>query len=642
MGKQVLMALAVFSVPLMVLAIDIDVTRARIVIADGKAGSVRTAAEELERHFALIGGRCPDGKGVTFVLGARPNGEPEPKPFESHVAIADGKVWLWGDDTWEHAEGWEDRQHPGTLFAVYVFLDEALGVKWPYPGDADTVLPKRRLFHLDNAWRGRYWPPLVMTQIRNYGALERKPDGRYGRHQARPDEPVPPSALRLTPADIDADARKYEQWLLRNRNYTRVRFHYGHAFVDWQERYLRDHPNWFGYYPGTDESRTDNGGRGVPDRIARFAKLCLSNPEVREKVIADWKERGMPDWHNICPNDGTAGFCHCADCLKLDARQADEPFLATLSDRYVWFWNRLLEQATKARPDVKFVTYIYSYYRLPTRRERIEFPDNLIAGTVPSIGDDIETYYAGWKERGLKHHFLRPNFLCYGMAFYRGNERLIYDAFRIARKYGSVGVDFDGGGGDYRQKDLESYVTARMIAYPEKSFETICDEFYSQFGAAAPAVREVRERIRAAGEDAVNRHIRGNKNIRSGAKRILDDSLLGQYAVLGNTEASLKANVETLKVARREKASGLTKVECRRLDDEIIRFEHSLLSFRFREAGMGRKVDQDALERAAKELYEFRVANKAALGHLFGGVYGLYGKRGGEHQIWARVKGVPR
>ena len=112
--------------------------------------------------------------------------------------------------------------------------------------------------------------------------------------------------------------------------------------------------------------------------------------------------------------------------------------------------------------------------------------------------------------------------------------------------------------------------------------------------------------------------------------------------VLGNTEASLKANVETLKVARREKATGLTEVERLRLDDEIVRFEHSLLSFRFREAGMGRKVDQAALERAAKELYEFRVANKAALGHLFGGVYGLYGKRGGEHRIWARVGGVPR
>lgn len=617
--------------------LDIDISQAQIMVPGGQAGTVFTAVEELEKHLRMISGDFLRGKGVQFVLGSRPEGEPEPKPFESHVKVQDGKVWFWGDDSWEHQPGWEDRQHPGTLFAVYAFLDEVLGVKWPYPGDADTVLPKKKRFKLQDGWRLKYSPPLLMSQIRNYGALQRKPSGRYTRHLAKMSEPQPPPELRLTTDDIDTDGKSYAQWLLRNRNYTRVRFEYGHAFQDWQGRFLKDHPDWFGLYRHEGWCRTDNGGRGLPDNIAHRAKFCLSNPAVRERILKEWRAKGAPEWYNICPNDGTAGFCHCDNCMKLDARKPGEDFLATLTDRYVWFWNRLLESAVKTKPDVNFITYIYSYYRHPTRRERIEYPDNLLAGMVPSIADDHEAYFSEWQKRGLKHFFLRPNFLCYGMAFYRGHERLIYDCFQIARRYGAIGIDMDGGGGDYRQKDLESYVTTRMIAYPEKTFDEICDEFYSQFGAAADAVRTVRERVRAAGEDAVNRHLRNNPNSRSARKRILDDSMLGKYAVLGSTEKSLVQHVEILRMAQREKENELSDVERRRLDNEIARFEHCVLSFRFREAGMRKPFNQAELDRAAKALHDFRVANKAALGHQFGGTYGLYGKKGGEAEIWKRA-----
>ena len=615
-------------------ALEIELSQAQILVPGGQSGTVMQAVEELERHLRIICGDFSRGSGVPFVLGTRPDGEPEPNPFESHVKVSDGKVWFWGDDSWEHQDGWEDRQHPGTLFAVYAFLDEVLGVKWPYPGDADTVLPKTKRFKLQDGWRLKYSPPLLMSQIRNYGALQRKPSGRYTRHLAKASEPQPPPELRLTADDIDADGKKYAQWLLRNRNYTRVRFEYGHAFMDWQKRFLKDHPDWFGLYRVEGWCRTDNGGRGLPDNIAKRAKLCLSNPAVRDQILADWKALGAHEWYNICPNDGTAGFCHCDNCMKLDARKPGENFYATLTDRYVWFWNRLLESAVKTNPDVNFVTYIYSYYRLPARRERIEYPDNLIAGMVPSISDDHEKFFSAWQERGLKRFFLRPNFLCYGMPFYRGHERLIYDCFQVARKYGAIGVDFDGGGGDYRQKDLESYVTARMIAYPEKSFDEICGEFYSQFGTAAEAVRTVREQIRAAGEDAVNRHMRNNPDLRSAKKRILDDSMLGKYAVLGNTEELLARNIEILRFARREKEKELSAVERKRLDYEIVRFEHCLLSFRFRAAGTAKAVDKKRLAEVARELHLFRVKNKKVLGHQFGGTYGTYGRNGGEAKIW--------
>ena len=64
-----------------------------------------------------------------------------------------------------------------------------------------------------------------------------------------------------------------------------------------------------------------------------------------------------------------------------------------LTDRYLNFWNRITARARAIRPDVKVVTYIYSYYRHPPRRERIEYPDNMLFGLVPTMLDD----YRAWK-----------------------------------------------------------------------------------------------------------------------------------------------------------------------------------------------------------------------------------------------------
>ena len=118
---------------------------------------------------------------------------------------------------------------------------------------------------------------------------------------------------------------------------------------------------------------------------------------------------------------------------------------------------------------------------------------------------------------------------------------------------------------------------------------------------------------------------------------MLDDSMLGEYAVMGNTEKALQQYVGILRTARSELENKLSAIERKRLDNEIVRFEHSLLSIRFREIGKRKAVDQKELVKVAKELHDFRVKHKEALGHQFGGTYGLYGKRGGEAEIWKRA-----
>ncbi|MBR0303305.1 MAG: phenylalanine--tRNA ligase subunit beta, partial [Clostridia bacterium] len=61
--------------------------------------------------------------------------------FESRGAVANGRLYCWGDDR----KGAATPRY-GTLFAVYRFLDEALGVRWVTAGDDGIVFTPRETF----------------------------------------------------------------------------------------------------------------------------------------------------------------------------------------------------------------------------------------------------------------------------------------------------------------------------------------------------------------------------------------------------------------------------------------------------------------------------------------------------------------
>ncbi len=65
------------------------------------------------------------------------------------------------------------------------------------------------------------------------------------------------------------------------------------------------------------------------------------------------------------PNDG-AGFCECENCRALDAGDFD-PFENRISvtDRYIWFFNKVLEGISDEFPDKKIGFYCYSDYMRP-------------------------------------------------------------------------------------------------------------------------------------------------------------------------------------------------------------------------------------------------------------------------------------
>ncbi len=502
---------AVCACALAATASELDLTHACIVRAARENPQQKMAADDLAKHLELITGVKP-AEGLAAAKNAatvfsfrRPKDAPGGGRLVSFARREGNTIHFWGDDL-------PTRGGPqyGSGFAVAEFLERFLGVLWVRPGDDGIVFSRRTTCDMPDDWRWERPYPFYTSLVRGCDPL----------------------------------------WGMRMKYAARRPFRYGHAFTKWQDTYLKDHPEYFGLNP--------YGRRGVEGAKSRVAKLCLSNDGCIDQILADWMGARTNQFLNVCPNDGTPGYCYCEKCLALDARQPGESFYSNLTDRYLNFWNRITARARTIRSDVKVVSYIYSYYRRPPRRERIAYPESMIFGLVPRLLDDYRADLAAWKAAGLKEgtFFLRPNFTAYSGKLPRGQERAIYDCYHHYLKNGSFGFDYDGHWAPVMA--FEYYVLMRQLDHPDYPFERIEDEYCSQYGACAVAAKAYFARLRARGDKA-----REMRNAKMAAQQndVLDDSLLSVFASEGHTEKDLKEDLAFLETAD---ASGLAEADRKR------------------------------------------------------------------------------
>lgn len=115
---------------------------------------------------------------------------------------------------------------------------------------------------------------------------------------------------------------------------------------------------------------------------------CVSSPELLDHVVSavkDQRKKGRGPVIGMGPNDGR-GFCECPKCRALDGVDFD-PFSnePSVTDRYIWFFNQVLDQVGKDYPDTKIAFYIYhSYMRPPVRWK----PNPRITGALAPIALD--------------------------------------------------------------------------------------------------------------------------------------------------------------------------------------------------------------------------------------------------------------
>lgn len=509
--------------------------------SDPKANRALAKAE-LEKHLALVSGadwtnRCP----FKFVFKPAPDDPTGKEPYAAFAKRIGDTVYFWGDDRGSKNFPWY-----GSLFAVYRFLDEAYGVLWTAPGDDGIVFRPGVAPKVADGWKATVRAPTKMALLRGM-------DAEYGRRHG------------------------YAQ----NRP-----FPYRHAFTKYFDMYFAEHPEFFGMSP----DGVRGGGIKGREKSHKYAKFCLSNPELPDFLVARWKERPSQRYFNICPNDGTLGYCYCENCRELDTDPPGERFLFNKSDRYLWFWNRLAEKAMAVNPDVTLVTYVYAFYRHPPRREKLRYPDHFICGYVPNLGDDYEADFRGWREAGLRRYFLRPNYLCYKDLMPRGLERFIRETYLFFAANDMLGYDYDGIPRN-PSNALEFYMLMRTIERPELSFEAICAEYYSQYGAAAGAAKTFFERIRSRAEAA---RARGAAAKRGEATLALDDTELagtvweynsfddikGDFAVLAAVDTAKLDERSRRRFANLKALAGQRVAEWEKLHTAAVEFQPKMKAWR--------------------------------------------------------------
>jgi len=164
----------------------------------------------------------------------------------------------------------------------------------------------------------------------------------------------------------------YSRWLQAS--------HLGQAGVDWQAR-MRCGGEMFPGAHGIAQFGHHKIGRDLfnedPTLFAEIdgkrvkRQVCISNPKVLEIAVEyytkRWEKKPKEElrWVGMGPNDG-AGFCECENCHALDGGDWDAYSNEySVTDRYIWFYNKFLDAIDDKFPNVRLSYYVYHNYMRP-------------------------------------------------------------------------------------------------------------------------------------------------------------------------------------------------------------------------------------------------------------------------------------
>ena len=429
-----------------VVLVDDGKARCVLVLPEDATEDEVLAANELQTHLEKMSGAKPD-----IVRGAVPEGVVPVRIGLGLSPDTEAVIRGTGDDPASYILDSTDSticiaglSPEGTLFAAYELLEQ-LGCRWYLPGDLGTVVPKKRTVALraGRTIRVPSFPHRHLQAISRQLPWYRRQrlGGLYfpGAH-----------GIRLQPkADLEKDAELF-------------------ALV---------------------------GGK----RVKR--QLCLSNPEVLKRAIAatlQYIEKN-PDkeYFGMGPNDG-AGFCECEGCRELDGGEWD-PFAAetSMTDRYVWFFNRVLEAVHQMHPGKKLCFYSYHSYKLTPKKWPVDphivpafAPITLcrIHGMSNPICPD-RSFYAhlmkSWGEivPALFERGYYFNLACPGFPW--SKVHAVRDEIPKAFEYGVKGWRVECVS-SWAPNGLTHYMAARLMWDVQTDVDALLAEFYNTFfGPAA-------------------------------------------------------------------------------------------------------------------------------------------------------------
>ncbi len=346
-----------------------------IVVSD-EAGSVALfSGKELQKFLSMSLGseiplvKAPSGQKTALILGdskqLRAAGVDLKKlPRDGFVIKSVGdSIFIAGRDSMdvvpEQKRVWNQLYERGTLFGTYEFLERFVGVRFYFPGELGTIVPKLDVLKIaqsDIFEKPDFEVRKVLLDGSGTGTVDWVPNGKDEKLLAR-------FRLRLE--------TKY------------IPNCHGLARLGYMERFKESHPEYFALLP--DGSRYNDGSKphpgqlclssGIRDEIYKDAEAYLtgkpaSSRNIMTKYGVIWDPSGFqPGYFNIMPQDSFYK-CTCEKCQSHFSKgpQATADFI----------WGMVIEVSEKLRENNvpgHLTMMAYTPYRmLPT----MQIPDNVM------------------------------------------------------------------------------------------------------------------------------------------------------------------------------------------------------------------------------------------------------------------------
>ena len=433
--------------------------------ATGRTLSIVTSRDRADRHVFIGPGKLMRNSKLGFAVD-------EFGPEDLRIVVRDRNVTIAGG------------RPRGTLYGVYVFLEDYLGVRFltadhthvPPVGQWRIVGPVDRFYH----------PPLEMRWS-YYGEINRNPA----------------FAARLRINAVDGDVKlggRARQRLISHSFYRQIP----------SSTYGKEHPEYYCLRDGKRLAQVEDD--------ARENEPCLTNPEVlrivTESVLAEISAH--PDVANVSVSQNdNAKYCTCPRCAALDQREG------TPMGSLLTFVNAVADAVAEKHPDVKIGTLSYWYSRRPpaTIRPRPNVQIQLCSIECclihpiddPNCPKNIEfcrdmrewgkicDQIFIWNYNTNFHNYLLP---CPNLRVIGPNIR-----YFVANNAKGVFLQAAGNANGAELSELRNYMISRLLWDPSLNDVHLMDEFLDlHYGPAAGPIREFIHRVHDKAEASSQHH----------------------------------------------------------------------------------------------------------------------------------------
>jgi hypothetical protein len=433
-----------------------------IVLCNEASTSEQTAAEELQQYLEQISGAVlpiisPDqlekGQRHIFVgyneeYGKELGIERPDNNYEGYTYRTVGKnIWIYGG------------KQRGTMYGVYSFLENELGIRW-YTFDYTKIpqLKKWKIKELNHSEE-----PFLQYRHILYANIE--PHNDWLAHN-----------------------KCNAVWNAQNNKYGNLSAYWNaHTFEQFipSREYFDKHPEYFSL----------REGKRTP-----YTQLCLSNPEVLEICIEKMKQ-AIADYplcwvYSMSQSDNQLP-CQCEKCRAIEVQYGGH------SGLILWFVNQVADAIKPIYPDKYIGTFAYQYTRQAPKG--ITPRDNVVIRLC-----SIECCFAHPLE-GCEHNRsfvtdiedwskIAPNLYIwdYVVNFRQyiapfPNFGVLADNIKTFKKYNAIGVmeqaQYQSLGGEFAE--MKSWVLSKLLWNPNLDTRMLVEQFINDYyGEAAQYIQQ--------------------------------------------------------------------------------------------------------------------------------------------------------